>query len=53
MIGILLTALLSRWLTGYSAIPPALWLIAPLGASAVLVFAMPSSALVQPWGRDW
>lgn len=26
-----------------------LWLIAPLGASAVLVFAMPASPLAQPW----
>ncbi|THT98439.1 HPP family protein [Lampropedia puyangensis] len=25
------------------------WLIAPLGASAVLVFAVPSSPLAQPW----
>lgn len=27
----------------------ALWLIAPMGASAVLVFAVPSSPLAQPW----
>jgi CBS domain-containing membrane protein len=26
-----------------------LWLVAPLGASAVLVFAVPSSPLAQPW----
>ena len=25
------------------------WLIAPLGASAVLVFALPASPLAQPW----
>jgi hypothetical protein len=27
----------------------AAWLVAPLGASAVLVFAVPSSPLAQPW----
>ncbi|MFT4190504.1 MAG: HPP family protein [Comamonas sp.] len=27
----------------------ALWLVAPVGASAVLVFALPSSPLAQPW----
>ena len=27
----------------------AVWLIAPLGASAVLVFALPASPLAQPW----
>jgi len=45
--GILLTALLSRWL-----IDPALaasWLVAPIGASAVLVFAVPASPMAQPW----
>ncbi len=26
-----------------------LWLVAPMGASAVLVFAMPASPLAQPW----
>lgn len=49
-IGILFTGLLCRWaegtwLTG-SALP---WLVAPLGASAVLVFAVPGSPLAQPW----
>lgn len=30
--------------------PPGLpWLLAPLGASAVLVFALPASPLAQPW----
>ena len=29
--------------------PHALFLFAPLGASAVLVFAVPSSPLAQPW----
>ena len=47
--GILVTALVSQWLAGYAATPLAPWLIAPLGASAVLVFAVPSSPLAQPW----
>jgi len=29
--------------------PGAAWLLAPLGASAVLVFAVPASPLAQPW----
>jgi len=46
-VGIALTALLSqaslRWMEG------PLWLAAPIGASAVLVFALPASPLAQPW----
>lgn len=45
--GVLITALLSRWWAGPLAAGP--WLVAPLGASAVLVFAVPSSPLAQPW----
>ena len=45
--GILLTGLLSRWFAGAGAAGP--WLVAPLGASAVLVFAVPASPLAQPW----
>ena len=48
-IGILVTGLVSRWLAGHASVPLAPWLIAPLGASAVLVFAVPSSPLAQPW----
>src|SRR3989442_329140 len=49
-IGILITGLLCRWadaawLSGTS-LP---WLVAPLGASAVLVFCVPGSPLAQPW----
>lgn len=44
-LGVLVTGLLSHWMgpvaTG--------WLIAPIGASAVLVFGIPSSPLAQPW----
>ena len=44
-LGLLLAGLLSR-----GAMPAALpWLVAPLGASAVLVFGVPASPLAQPW----
>lgn len=46
-LGILLTGVLSRWVASRFGIDP--WLAAPLGASAVLVFAVPSSPLAQPW----
>jgi len=46
-LGLLATALLCRALAPpLTGLP---WLIAPLGASAVLVFAVPSSPLAQPW----
>lgn len=49
-IGILITGVLCRWADGAwlsgSALP---WLVAPLGASAVLVFCVPGSPLAQPW----
>jgi CBS domain-containing membrane protein len=44
-LGILVTAFLSHRLAGTTT--P--WLVAPLGASAVLVFAAPASPLAQPW----
>jgi len=44
-LGVLVTGLLSRWLSPDSTS----WLVAPIGASAVLVFAVPSSPLAQPW----
>ena len=46
-LGILVTALVCRGIGGSSAGWP--WLIAPMGASAVLVFAVPASPLAQPW----
>jgi CBS domain-containing membrane protein len=46
-VGIVTTAVLSRWFAGSD--PTAVWLVAPLGASAVLVFAVPASPLAQPW----
>ncbi|MGS0743733.1 HPP family protein [Glaciimonas sp. GG7] len=47
MIGILLTGLVTRWTLGASA--PLPMLVAPMGASAVLLFALPASPLAQPW----
>ncbi|MDB5889127.1 MAG: hypothetical protein JWM03_1999 [Rhodocyclales bacterium] len=46
LLGILVTALISHKVLGAQA---SLWLIAPMGASAVLLFAVPSSPLAQPW----
>lgn len=44
-LGLLLAGLLSR-----AAMPASLpWLVAPIGASAVLVFGVPASPLAQPW----
>ena len=45
--GILFAAIFSRLLS--AAGPTGAWLIAPLGASAVLAFALPASPLAQPW----
>jgi CBS domain-containing membrane protein len=47
LIGAFLAALLSRLLGG--VLSANVWLVAPLGASAVLVFAVPASPLAQPW----
>ncbi len=47
-VGILLTGLLCHW-AGGAAMASLPWLVAPLGASAVLVFALPASPLAQPW----
>lgn len=47
LIGILLTGLATRWMLGASTSLPLL--VAPMGASAVLLFALPASPLAQPW----
>ena len=44
-LGVLFVAVLARWMSN----DPAVWLIAPVGASAVLVFTAPASPLAQPW----
>lgn len=47
MCGIVLTSLIGHlWLGTTSGLPA---LIAPMGASAVLLFAVPASPLAQPW----
>lgn len=48
LLGLLLTGLLSQWLISANGWLGA-WLVAPMGASAVLLFALPSSPLAQPW----
>ncbi|GAB3546905.1 HPP family protein [Noviherbaspirillum agri] len=47
LLAIILTALASHFVLGAGAALPAL--IAPMGASAVLLFAQPASPLAQPW----
>jgi CBS domain-containing membrane protein len=47
LIGIALTGWLSTQAMGLNL--AAAWLIAPMGASAVLLFAQPASPLAQPW----
>lgn len=47
LLGILITGLTMRAMVGASFLLPLL--IAPMGASAVLLFAVPSSPLAQPW----
>lgn len=47
-VGVLLVALLSQhFMTSLAA--PGFWLVASMGASAVLVFAVPHGTLSQPW----
>jgi len=46
LLGIATTASSSAWLLGPQA---ATTLVAPMGASAVLLFAVPASPLAQPW----
>jgi CBS domain-containing membrane protein len=47
LLGLLLTAGLSMQLLGTATLPLAL--VAPMGASAVLLFCVPASPLAQPW----
>ncbi len=47
LLGIFLTGVISRLLVGNDSSLPLL--VAPMGASAVLLFALPSSPLAQPW----
>ena len=47
LIGIAVTGIATRWLLGPDANLPLL--IAPMGASAVLLYGVPASPLAQPW----
>ncbi|MES2536127.1 MAG: HPP family protein [Pseudomonadota bacterium] len=47
VIGIFLTGVLCQFAIGANPALP--WLVAPMGASAVLLFAVPASPLAQPW----
>jgi CBS domain-containing membrane protein len=47
LLGIFLTGLLCH-LAGW-VVPGLPWIVAPLGASAVLIFAVPASPMAQPW----
>jgi len=46
LLGIALAAVLGHWFA-HDPINP--WLVAPMGASAVLVFGVPASPMAQPW----
>jgi CBS domain-containing membrane protein len=46
LLGIGITAVISHWFAGPDV---SLWLVAPMGASAVLVFGVPASPMAQPW----
>lgn len=47
LVGIFVAAWFSR--AAGNVLASSIWLVAPLGASAVLVFAVPASPLAQPW----
>lgn len=49
VIGIALAAAVATASFSLWPLPHAMWLMAPVGASAVLVFAVPASPLAQPW----
>jgi CBS domain-containing membrane protein len=47
LVGIALTGLISGWIVGEGPHIPLI--VAPMGATAVLLFAVPASPLAQPW----
>lgn len=47
LVGVGIAALCCQWMGSHFGFTS--WLMAPLGASAVLVFALPASPLAQPW----
>ena len=48
-VGVLVSVFLMRLLAGLHESAGHVWLFAPLGASALLIFVMPSSPVAQPW----
>ena len=48
-LGVILGLLCVEWLGIHALGEPTAWFIAPIGASAVLLFATPTSPLAQPW----
>ncbi|MDM4767315.1 HPP family protein [Pelomonas sp. SE-A7] len=49
VMGALLGIALTAWISHHRAPAVGAWMIATMGASAVLVFAVPNSPLAQPW----
>ncbi len=47
VVAVALTGLIAAWLHGDGEALP--WIVAPVGASAMLLFAVPSSPMAQPW----
>jgi CBS domain-containing membrane protein len=48
-LGILVSGGLCQFASGPMAVQAWPWLVAPMGASAVLIFAAPSNPMAQPW----
>lgn len=48
-LGALIGLMFAEWLSHYVLGDVNLWFVAPIGASAVLLFAVPASPLAQPW----
>ncbi|MDL5030874.1 HPP family protein [Pelomonas sp. APW6] len=48
-LGVGLGLLCTEWISRHALAGQALWFVAPMGASAVLVFSVPASPLAQPW----
>lgn len=48
-LGVGLGLLCTEWISHQALAGQALWFVAPMGASAVLVFSVPASPLAQPW----
>ncbi len=49
VLGVAVVGAISQWVEGASGWTQVAWLVAPIGASAVIVFALPSSPLGRPW----